>query len=147
MSRKRARAAIRNVIAERVFQRADGRDVKVEVGRPREVRKGEWECKFRVLGVGHSKVYSLPGTDSLESLQMALAMMAVQVESYQQEHGLTLMGGPTLLLMKPDFAAMMREIEAAPEFPQVVEAIGDVWEKMTGEPLRRGAHKSLTRKG
>ena len=50
MSRKRARPGIRDVIAERVFQRADGRDVKVEVGRPREVNGGEWECEFRVLG-------------------------------------------------------------------------------------------------
>jgi hypothetical protein len=50
-------------------------------------------------------------------------------------------------MMKPDFAAMMREIEAAPEFPEIVEAIGDVWQEMTGEPLRRGASESLTRKG
>jgi hypothetical protein len=129
MSRKRARPAIRNVIAERVFQRADGREVRAEIGRPRK-RKDEWECEFRVLDVGHSKVYSLSGSDSLEALQLALAMMAVQVESYQQEHGLTLMGGSYLLMMKPDFAA-----------------IGDVWQEMTGEPLRRGASESLTRKG
>jgi hypothetical protein len=147
MSRKRARPTIRDVIAERVFQRADGRSVRAEVGRPRRKANGEWTCEFRVLGVGHSKVYSLPGLDSLEALQLALAMMAVQVESYQQEHGLTLLGGQYLLLMKPDFAAMMREIEAAPEFPQIAEAIGDSWHEMTGEPLRRGAYESLTRKG
>ncbi|MDQ3950302.1 MAG: hypothetical protein M3282_08135 [Gemmatimonadota bacterium] len=146
MSRKRARPAIRDVIAERVFHRADGREVRVVVGRPRKAN-GEWVCEFRVLGVGRSKVYSLPGPDSLEALQLALAMMAVQVESYQQEHGLTFMGGPYLPLMKPDFAAMMREIEAAPEFPQIAEAIGDVWQEMTGEPLRRGAYKSVPRNG
>ena len=139
MSRKRARPAIRDVIAERVFQRANGREVRAEVGRPRRKANGDWVCEFRVLGVGHSKVYSLPGSDSLEALQLALAMMAVQLESYQQEHGLTLMGGSYLALMKPDFAAMMREIEATPEFPQVVEAIGDGWEEMTGEPLRSRA--------
>jgi hypothetical protein len=147
VSRKRARPTIRDVIAERVFQRADGREVRAEVGRPRRKAKGEWECEFRVLGVGRSKVYSLPGADSLEALQLALAMMAVQLDSYQQEHGLTLMGGSYLALMKPDFAAMMREIEAAPEFPEIAEAIGDIWQEMTGEPLRRGAYKSLTRKG
>jgi len=146
MSRKRARPAIRDVIAERVFQRADGREVRVEVGRPREVKNGEWECEFRVLGVGHSKVYSLPGPDSLEALQLALAMLAVQVDSYQQEHGLTFMGG-RYPLIKADFAAMMREAEAAPEFPEIAEAIGDVWQKMTGEPLRRGAWKSVPRNG
>jgi hypothetical protein len=142
MSPKRARPAIRDVIAERVFQRADGRDVKVEVGRPWEVRKGEWECEFRVLGVGHSKVYSLPGGDSLEALQLALGMMTAQVESYQQEHGLTFMGGSYLALMKPDLDVMMREIQATPEFPQVAEAIGDVWQRMTGEPLQRRTSKA-----
>jgi hypothetical protein len=147
VSRKHARPAIREVIAERVFQRADGREVRVVIGRPREVRKGEWVCEFRVLGVGHSKVYSLPGNDSLEALQLALGMMVVQLESYQQQHGLTLMGGSYLGLMKPDVAAMMREAEAAPEFPQIAAAIGDVWQKMTGEPLRRGAHISVPRNG
>ncbi len=145
MSRKRARPAIRHVIAERVFQRADGREVRAEVGRPRRKANGEWVCEFRVLGVGHSKVYSLPGADSLEALQLALGMMVAQLDSYQQEHGLTFMGGSYLALMKPDFAAMMREAEAAPEFPEVAEAIGGIWEEMTGEPLRRGAHKSVPR--
>jgi hypothetical protein len=83
MTPKRARPAIRNVIAERVFQRADGREVRVEVGRPRRVKNGDWACEFRVLGVGHSKVYTLEGVDSLQALQMALGLMAVQVESYQ----------------------------------------------------------------
>jgi hypothetical protein len=136
--RRRAKAAIRDVIAERVYERADGREVRVEVGRPRKVTKEEWACEFRVLGVRHSKVYSLPGTDSLEALQMALAMMAVQVECYQQEHGLTLMGGSYLALMKPDFDAMMREIRATPEFPEIAHAIGDIWEEMTGEPIESG---------
>jgi hypothetical protein len=146
MTKKRAGPAVRNVIAERVFQRADGRDVRALVGRPRKMGK-QWVCEFQVLGVRHNKVYSLPGNDSLEALQLALGMMVVQLESYQEEHGLTLSGDSYLALMKPDFAAMMREIEARPEFPQIAEAIGDIWEEMTGKPLRRGAHKSLTRNG
>jgi hypothetical protein len=146
-SRKRTRPAIGDVIAERVFHRADGREVRAEVGRPRRKANGEWVCQFRVLGVGHSKVYSLPGADSFEALQLALFMMVVQLESYKQEHGLTFMGDSYLNLIKPDAEAMLREIEAMPEFPQIAEAIGDVWQKMTGEPLRRGAHKSLPRNG
>jgi hypothetical protein len=142
MRKKRAASAIRDVIAERVFERADGREVRAVVGRPREVSKGEWVCEFRVLGVGHSKVYSLKGSDSLEALQMALAIMAVQIESYQNEHGLTFMGGSCLLVMKPDFEAMRREIEQTPEFPVLVETLGDIWQEMTGEPLRRGTLKA-----
>ncbi len=97
MSRKRARPAIGDVIAERVFQRADGREVRAEVGRPRRKANGEWVCEFRVLGVGHSKVYSLPGVDSFQALQSALFMMVVQVDSsYKDDHGLTFMGGSYL---------------------------------------------------
>jgi hypothetical protein len=117
VGRKRAGHAIRDVIAERVFERADGREVRAVVGRPREVRKGEWLCEFRVLGVGHSKVYALSGTDSLEALQLALGMMVVQLESYQKEHGLTFMGDSYLALMKPDVEAIMKDITARPDFP------------------------------
>jgi hypothetical protein len=48
------------------------------------------------------------------------------------------MGGSYLALMKPDFDAMMREIRATPEFPEIAQAIGDIWEKMTGEPIESG---------
>jgi hypothetical protein len=116
MSRKRAGPAIRDIIAERVFQRADGKEVRAVVGRPRKAKR-EWVCEFQVIGVGHAKVYAVPGPDSLEALQMALAMMAVQLESYQKEHGLTFMDDSDLALMKPDFDAMKREIEARPDFP------------------------------
>ena len=114
MSGKRAEPRITDVIAERVFQRADGKDVRALVARPREAKEG-WVCEFQVLGVGHNKVYALPGLDSLEALQLALGMMVVQLESYQAEHGLTLTGDADLALMKPDFAAMKKEIEAKPD--------------------------------
>ena len=121
MSGKSAGPGVRDVISERTFQRADGGDVRALVGRPREVTgseaTGSWVCEFQVLGVGHDDVYTLQGFDSLEALQTALAMMVVQLESYQAEHGLTFGGDPYLSLMKPDFAAMKREIEATPEYP------------------------------
>jgi hypothetical protein len=113
---------IRDVIAERVFRRADGREVRALIGRPRRKAKGEWVCEFQVLGVRHSKVYSVPGVDSLQALQLALGMMMVQLESYQQKHGLTFLGDSYLALMKPDFEAIKREIEAQPDFP--------VWSKV-----------------
>jgi hypothetical protein len=137
VTRKRRRLPIHAVIAERIFERADGREVRVAVGRPRRLNKDEWRCEFRILGVGHSRVYSLPGSDSLQALQMALAVMAAQVESYARERGLTFLGSSSLLVMKPDYQAMTREIKESPEFPLVADAIGDIWREMTGEPLRR----------
>ena len=139
MSQKRARPAIRNVIAKRVFKRADGKEVRAELGRPHRKANGPWPwvCEFRVLGVGRSKVWSVPGEDSLAALQSALMVMSVNIDSYHQEHRLTLMDGPYLALPRFDVEAMMRDIEASPAFPQIVEAIGDGWEEMTGEPLSR----------
>jgi hypothetical protein len=126
-ARKRGTPATREMIAERVFQRADGKEVRAIVGRPRRSKRG-WECKFQVLGVGHNKVYNLEGEDSLEALQTALAMMAIQIESYQRDHGLTYLGSSALLVMKPDFEALMREVEAAPEYPEIRRALeGHPW--------------------
>jgi hypothetical protein len=128
MKKKRGTPAISDVIAERIFQRADGKEVRAVVGRPRKGKR-EWTCEFRILGVGHSKVYKLPGEDSLQALQMALAMMAIQVESYQKEHGLTFLGDPFLLMLKPDFEAMMREIEASPDYPKWRHVLDGVWDE------------------
>jgi hypothetical protein len=135
MSQKRARPAIRNVIAERVFKRADGREVRAELGRPRRTTNGPWVCEFRVLGVGRSKVWSVPGEDSLAALQGALMVMSVNIDGYHEEHRLTFMDGPYLALPRFDVEAMRRDIEASPDFPEVAEAIGDIWEEMTSEPL------------
>lgn len=128
MKRTRAKRAISNVIAERVFERADGKEVRAIVGRPHKAKRG-WVCEFQVRGVGHSKVYKLPGEDSLEALQSALAMMAIQVESYQKEHGLTYLGDPFLLMMKPDFDAMMKEIGASPDYPKWRHVLDGVWDE------------------
>jgi hypothetical protein len=130
MARKRAAPAIPDIIAERVFERADGRKVRALVGRPREGKgkwKREWVCEFQILGVGHSKVYALPGVDSFEALQLALGMMMVQLESYQKEHGLTFLGDSYLGLMKPDVEAMRREIEASPDFPLWRHVLNGLW--------------------
>jgi hypothetical protein len=115
MPRKPARPAVQDIVAERVFQRVDGKEVRAIVGRPRKTKQ-DWVCEFQVLGVGHSKVYKLEGIDSLQALQMALGMMVVQLESYQDEHGLTFMGETGLMLMRPDFDAMRREAEASPDY-------------------------------
>ena len=69
----------------------------------------------------------LSGGDSLEALQLALGMMVVQVESYQRDCGLTLMGDEQLGLMKPDFEAIKKEIAASPHYEQA-RAVLDEWD-------------------
>ena len=116
MSRKHARSAIKDVIAERVFQRADGEEVRAVVGRPRRAKR-DWVCEFQILGVGHDKVYKLPGADSLEALQSAIGMMVIQLElDYKHKHSLTFLGEPHLLLWMYDFERMQKEIEATPDY-------------------------------
>jgi hypothetical protein len=58
---------------------------------------------------------------------MALAMMVVQLESYQKEHGLNFMGDSYLGLFKPDFEAMIREIKATPDFPLWSHVLDGIW--------------------
>jgi hypothetical protein len=130
MSEQRDGPGIRDVIAERIFQRADGQDVRAIVGRPHEADRPHeaasgWACEFQIIGVGHDEVCSLPGGDSLEALQLALGTMVIQVESYQRDRGLTLMGDEDLGLIKPDFEAMKTAIAASPHYDQVRSILGE----------------------
>jgi hypothetical protein len=43
--------AVPDVIAERVFEKADGQEVRALIGRPREGER-DWECDFQIIGVG-----------------------------------------------------------------------------------------------
>jgi hypothetical protein len=130
MNEERDLRGIRDVIAERIFQGADGQDVRAIVGRPREVEgthepASGWVCEFQIIGVGHDDVYSLPGGDSMEALQLALGMMVVQLDSYQRDCGLTFLGDEHLGLIKPDFEAINQELEASPQYEQVRSILGE----------------------
>jgi hypothetical protein len=121
MTVKRSESTKFAVMAERVFQRADGREVRAQLGQPRRDKgkaNTDWVCSFRVLGVGHSKVYSLAGTDSLEALKYAQWMMAVRLEDYQRKFGLTYLNEADLHLVKfegdPD--ATIRQIKSRADF-------------------------------
>jgi hypothetical protein len=122
----RRSSPLKEVVAERVLQRSDGEEVRILVGRPRRVRK-EWLCQFQVLGVGHDQPYDLPGFDSLEALQLALGMMAVQIEAYQRKVGLTFDGGAYLGVFRPDFEAIRKEIRATPEYEKWRHGIESIW--------------------
>ena len=124
MISKRSQAAVSDVVAERVFQRADGKEVRALVARPREVTEVDgvkidaiWECDFQIVGVGDDTVQSAGGADSLQALQMALAMMATYLEGYQPEHGLTLDGDAELMLMKPDLEDLAKRLRTRPDYP------------------------------
>lgn len=126
--RRPSAGKVNDVIAERVLRRRDGRTVRLLVGRPRRA-KHEWVCRFQVLGVGHARPYDLRGCDSFEALQAAMAMLAVQVDSYQREHGLTLDGGSWLGVFKPDFDAIRKEIEATPDYSKWGPVIEEIWKE------------------
>jgi hypothetical protein len=129
MTRKRATPAISDIIAERAFQRADGKEVRTIVGRPRKVKR-EWVCEFQVLGVGHDKVYKTSGEDSLEALQAAIGMMVIQVETdYKHDYGLTFLGDSHLGLWMYDFEKMQREIEATPDYVKWRHVLDRVWDR------------------
>lgn len=114
MSPRRKRT-LDDVIAERVFHRSDGKEVRARVARP-SPREVDWGCEFQVLGVEHDKIYDVPGGDSLQALQLALAMMSIQLEEYQTKFGLTFDGDAELLLMMPDFDAMAKRLRARPDY-------------------------------
>ena len=115
-----------DIVAERLFERRDGVRVRAIVGRPRELESG-WVCEFQILGVNHDEVCTLEGDDSLEAIQMALAMMVVQLESYQRDLGLTLQGDRDLGLIRPDFDAVKKEVKANPAYDDI-RAILDEWD-------------------
>ncbi len=58
MPRKRATPAISDIIAERVFQRADGKEVRALVGRPRKGKR-DW---MRIPGPWRRPQQSLQAT-------------------------------------------------------------------------------------
>ena len=112
----RLKRVLEDVIAERVFLRSDGTEVRALVARPSR-REVDWGCEFQILGVEHDKIYDVPGVDSLQALHLALAMMSIQLEEYQTKFGLTFDGDPELLLMMPDLDAMAKRLRARPDYP------------------------------
>jgi hypothetical protein len=59
-------------IATRHLARTDtGAAVTVQLGRPRRRRTGEFECPYRVRGLGRAKIGRALGEDSVQALQLA----------------------------------------------------------------------------
>ena len=78
-----SRAIFKSPIAARHLARTDtGTGVTVEFGRPHARRTGEFECPYRVRGLGRIKVGSALGEDSVQALQLAFEAVRLELEPY-----------------------------------------------------------------
>jgi hypothetical protein len=70
-------------IATRHLGRTDtGAAVTVQLGRPRGQRTGEFECRYRVRGLGRIKVGRALGEDSVQALQLAFEAVRLELEPH-----------------------------------------------------------------
>jgi hypothetical protein len=70
-------------IATRHLARTDtGAAVTVQLGRPRVRRTGEFECPYRVRGLGRAKIGRALGEDSVQALQLAFEAVRLELEPH-----------------------------------------------------------------
>jgi hypothetical protein len=70
-------------IATRHLVRADtGAAVTVQLGRPRRRRTGEFECPYRVRGLGRARIGRAFGEDSVQALQLAFEAVRLELEPH-----------------------------------------------------------------
>jgi hypothetical protein len=68
-------------IATRHLARTDtGAAVTVQLGRPRRRRTGEFECPYRVRGLGRARIGRALGEDSVQALQLAFEAVRLALE-------------------------------------------------------------------
>jgi hypothetical protein len=71
-------------IAIRHLARTDtGAAVTVQLGRPRRRRTGEFECPYRVRGLGRAKIGRALGEDSVQALQLAFEAVRLELDLTQ----------------------------------------------------------------
>lgn len=70
-------------IATRHLARSDtGAPVTVQLGRPRRRRTGEFECRYRVRGLGRARMGRALGEDSVQALQLAFEAVRLELEPH-----------------------------------------------------------------
>ena len=70
-------------IATRHLARTDtGAVVTVQLGRPRGRRTGEFECPYRVRGLGRVKIGRALGEDTVQALQLAFEAVRLELEPH-----------------------------------------------------------------
>jgi len=75
MPKKKRQLELGRVIARRVLEQRKPetiRQVTISIGAPRRHPKGDWECPYRIEGLGESKVSASGGVDSLQALILAI---------------------------------------------------------------------------
>lgn len=82
---------------ERVLKHEDGREVRLIVGKPirTENGNGDWQCDYKIEGLGTAKVRRAVGGDQIQSIMLALTYISTTLhfsEEYK-EGRLTWEGG------------------------------------------------------
>ena len=135
-------------IATRHLARTDtGAAVTVQLARPRQRRTGEFECPYRLRGLGRVKLGRALGEDSVQALQLAFEAVRLELEphaatlSWYGERGET--GFPQYVpytfggrFRKRLEAMVRREIEREAE---QLEHRSKARRKASRDALRRGA--------
>jgi hypothetical protein len=83
MPKNKRQPELGRVIARRVLEARKPemiRRVTVSIGAPRRHPKGDWECPYRIEGLGESKVSASGGVDSLQALILAIEGIRVTLE-------------------------------------------------------------------
>lgn len=74
---------LKSPIATRHLARTDtGATVTVQLARPRRRRTGEFECRYRVRGLGRVKISRALGEDSVQALQLAFEAVRLELEPH-----------------------------------------------------------------
>lgn len=70
-------------IATRELSRTDtGGKVTIELGRPLRRGTHEFECPYRIRGLGHAKVGRAYGIDSVQALQLSFEAVRLELKPY-----------------------------------------------------------------
>ena len=70
------------IASRRLTLLPSGRPVLVELGAPREVRGGAWDCSYHIRGLGRTRTARARGDDSLQALQLALDAVRRELEPF-----------------------------------------------------------------
>lgn len=62
-----------------------GKEIVVELGMPRKMKGGDWECPFRIRGLGTPKIEYGHGIDGIQALLQAVEGIRVKLEQSNRQ--------------------------------------------------------------
>lgn len=88
------------VVVERVFARPTGESLVLRIFKPQMLEEDHWVCRYSITDITESRrVY---GVDSLQALEGALKVAAVELEGWNRRNGpLTWFDSPDLEVWPP----------------------------------------------